>query len=53
LMGEKAPQVWIRKAIHKWLKYCSLLLYHEKMAVTRMAWIRKKGCNSILGLLGN
>lgn len=27
----------------KWLKYCSLLLYHEKMAVTRAAWIRKKG----------
>lgn len=50
---ERGPCGWRRMATHKWLKYCLLLLYHEKMAVTRAAWIRKKGCNSILGLLVN
>lgn len=49
----QGPYGWMGKATHKRLKYRLLLLYHEKVAVTRAAWIREKGCNSILGLLVN
>lgn len=47
--GERRPFGCMRRDTQKCLKYSLLLLYHEKMAVTRAAWIRKKGCNSILG----
>lgn len=44
---------WRRMVIYKWLKYCLFLLYYEKMVVIRVVWIRKKGCNFILGFLVN